>query len=104
MAMALHELATNAIKYGALSAGEQGWVDIGWTARNTREGVELRLSWAELGGPQVRPPEQSGFGTRLIGRSLSAEGGIAQISYPEQGLRCDIKVELPRLSAGPLSI
>jgi PAS domain S-box-containing protein len=103
MAMALHELTTNAVKYGALSA-DGGWVDIGWTARPTPSGVELRLCWAELGGPPAKGPERAGFGTRLIARSLSAEGGAAEFSYPPEGLRCDIAVVLPLLSAEPLSL
>jgi PAS domain S-box-containing protein len=104
MAMALHELTTNAVKYGALSSGQDGWVDIGWTASTTDNRVELRLSWAELGGPPVTPPERIGFGTRLISRSLAAEGGKAEISYPPQGLRCDIVVVLPPPNTEPLSV
>jgi PAS domain S-box-containing protein len=104
MAMALHELATNAVKYGALSGSKAGWVDIGWTVRPVDDGVELRLSWSELGGPPVKPPERTGFGTRLISRSLSSEGGQAEITYSPQGVRCDIAVVLPLLSAEPLSI
>ena len=104
LAMCLHELATNAIKFGALSDGGDGWVDIGWTARTTRKNVDLRLSWTELGGPVAVAPERIGFGMRIIGRSLSAEGAVVTVTYPPQGLRCDIQVELPLLSSEPLSI
>jgi PAS domain S-box-containing protein len=103
MAMALHELTTNAVKYGALSA-DGGWVDIDWATRPTPSGVELRLSWTELGGPCAEPPKYAGFGTRLITRSLSAEGGAAAFSYPPEGLRCDIALVLPLLSTEPLRL
>jgi PAS domain S-box-containing protein len=60
--MALHELATNALKYGALSTPE-GRVEIGW---RRGEGGGLAMDWRESGGPPVREPERRGFGTRLI--------------------------------------
>jgi PAS domain S-box-containing protein len=94
LAMALHELATNAVKYGALSVAG-GWVAIGWTAEPAPDGVALRLDWAEHDGPPVRPPTHRGFGTRLIARSLAAEGGTCELAYPSQGARCRIAVVLP---------
>ena len=81
--MALHELATNAAKYGALSNGK-GRVRITWqvAARNT----EFFMSWLEEGGPNVVPPTRKGFGQTVIGRLVEAAvEGTAKIEYPESG-------------------
>jgi PAS domain S-box-containing protein len=99
LAMALHELATNAVKYGALSA-EAGWIDIVWTVAPVQGGIDLRLEWSEHGGPETRPPARTGFGTRLILRSLAAEQGSAELAYPPEGCRCRIAVALPLLTGG----
>ena len=94
LCMAIHELATNAVKYGALS-NEAGWVEIDWTVQPVAAGIDLKLSWVEHGGPPVETPDHRGFGTRLIARSLAAEQGKADISFPPQGVRCLISVVLP---------
>ncbi len=94
LTMALHELATNAVKYGALSAAE-GHVEIVWAIERSSEGMDLRLAWSEHGGPVVAPPNQTGFGTRLISRSLAAECGSAKLSFPPEGARCRISLTLP---------
>jgi PAS domain S-box-containing protein len=94
MAMAVHELATNAVKYGALS-NDEGWVEISWTVQPVAAGIDLRLSWVERGGPPVTPPARRGFGTRLIARSLGSENGVAELTYPPEGARCEITVVLP---------
>ncbi len=96
LAMALHELATNAIKYGALSSND-GWVEINWTVQPVAAGIDLRLSWVERDGPEVKAPDHKGFGSRLIARSLASEGGVAELSYPPEGARCQINVVLPAL-------
>ncbi|HEY9217147.1 MAG TPA: HWE histidine kinase domain-containing protein, partial [Phenylobacterium sp.] len=73
LAMGLHELATNAVKYGALSAPE-GRVKIDWSVDvQPDERPELTLRWRELGGPRVEKPTRRGFGSRLIERGLAAE-------------------------------
>jgi len=72
IAMALHELSTNAAKYGALSAPE-GHVEISWEIFSTDAGRHLRFHWAEVGGPPVRPPHSRGFGSRLIERGIAME-------------------------------
>jgi two-component sensor histidine kinase len=77
--LALHELATNAAKYGAFST-PGGAVHIGWTANGL--GDNLKLTWKEAGGPPVSPPARSGFGTAL----LSATLGSARIDYAPDGL------------------
>jgi PAS domain S-box-containing protein len=87
LAMTLHELATNAVKYGALSR-DQGWVGLDWKATPAAAGLDLRITWTEHGGPPVEPPTRTGFGTRLITRSLSAEQGSAELVYAPEGLIC----------------
>ena len=85
IALALHELATNALKYGALSQAG-GRVDISW-----HHGAGLNLDWVESGGPSVKPPERSGFGTRLLQRNLAIElGGTVTLDYASDGLKCQI--------------
>lgn len=94
VAMALQELATNAVKYGALS-NDTGRVEIGWTVEGTPEGQRLRLVWQESGGPPVAPPTRRGFGTRLIERSLARElEGIVRIEFAPSGVTCRADVPL----------
>jgi PAS domain S-box-containing protein len=94
LAMALHELATNAVKYGALST-PGGWVTLGWTATPAKGGLDLDLNWAEHGGPPVSPPERRGFGVRLITRSLAAEQGKVELIYDPEGVRCRMSLFAP---------
>jgi PAS domain S-box-containing protein len=90
LAMAFHELATNAAKYGALSA-EGGRLSVFWSQENGR----LLLTWAETGGPAVEPPSRRGFGSRLIERSITHElRGELDVDYAPQGLRCRLTVPL----------
>jgi PAS domain S-box-containing protein len=98
LAMVLHELATNAVKYGALSR-DDGWVRLDWTASPAPGGVELQLNWAEHGGPPVEPPKRKGFGARLIAHSLTAEQGSAQLIYAPEGLCCRMALFAPHESA-----
>lgn len=98
IAMALHELATNAIKYGALS-NETGRVTLRWQVDEDGDGPRLRLLWEERGGPPVTPPTRKGFGTRLIERGLAAElGGAVRLAYPAGGAVCSIETPLPKAS------
>jgi two-component sensor histidine kinase len=86
LSMALHELGTNALKYGALSI-ERGRVSVTWTTNNGR----FRLRWEETGGPPVSPPEHRGFGSRMIDRGLAAElQGEVRIDWQPQGVVCTI--------------
>jgi two-component sensor histidine kinase len=94
LSMALHELATNAVKYGALS-GPGGRVVVGWTLPGSDAGRRMRLEWREEGGPAVTPPVRKGFGTRLIEQGLARElGGTVELVYDRAGLRCLIDVPL----------
>jgi two-component sensor histidine kinase len=92
MALATHELATNAAKYGALSRAG-GHVAVRWTVSNDR----LNFSWRETGGPPVQHPDRRGFGSRMIERGLASElGGSAKLDFQEQGLRCTIDAPAPQ--------
>jgi PAS domain S-box-containing protein len=95
MALAFHELATNAAKYGALST-PVGKVLIAWTVAHAAGGRALRLIWRESGGPAVRPPQRTGFGTRLIQRGLASElCGAVTMDYQTCGLVCTMDALLP---------
>lgn len=93
----LHELATNAVKYGALST-ERGAIEIDWTVSG-RPGSEIfRLVWTERDGPHVAPPTRQGFGTRLIERGLAGQlGATVKLDYRPEGLRCILEAPLERL-------
>jgi len=98
-ALAIHELATNAVKYGALSRPE-GRLAIRWRVMKTHKGRRLRLEWQEFGGPTVAPPTSRGFGTRMIERGLAVElGGTAQIEFATEGVRCVVDAPLPVVAA-----
>lgn len=87
--MALHELATNAIKYGALSA-HHGQVEIRW-APDAQSPSFIRLFWREIGGPPVERPDGNGFGTRLLERAFaSLDGGSVCLAYARSGVNCEI--------------
>ncbi|MGE7416691.1 sensor histidine kinase [Methylobacterium tarhaniae] len=98
IAMALHELATNAVKYGALSV-PGGQVALSWSVAEGR----LALRWQERGGPPVVPPTRTGFGSRLIERSLARElDGTVSLSFPREGVVCTIVAPLGEPgAAGP---
>jgi len=86
LAMALHELATNALKYGALS-GPSGEVSLAWRTRRHDGAGRLELEWRESGGPPVAPPTRRGFGSRLLAQGLPAElNGVAQLEFAPEGL------------------
>ncbi|WP_294641751.1 PAS domain-containing protein [uncultured Aureimonas sp.] len=85
-ALALHELATNATKYGALS-NEAGVVEIRWSVRRGKVARDLEVVWTESGGPPVSPPTETSFGTQLIQRVLAIEiEGSAEIDYRREGV------------------
>jgi two-component sensor histidine kinase len=89
MALALHELCTNAAKYGALSA-RTGKVAIEWRLGREHP-AELRLNWREIGGPAVAAPRQRGFGSQLIERNLAqALGGTAILQFAPDGVHAEI--------------
>jgi two-component sensor histidine kinase len=95
--MAVHELGSNAIKYGALSQ-EYGSVDITWSAVGD-DASTLELSWIETGGPHVEPPNDTGFGSTIL-RILTprATGGVATYDFLPNGVRWTLTAPL-RVSA-----
>jgi len=96
LSLVLHELCTNAAKYGALS-NAAGRVTIDWTAEPRDGSTRLRLLWRESGGPPVSAPRRRGFGSRLIERVLAADlGGRCEIAYRRDGIACEIEGALPR--------
>ena len=95
VAMAIHELCTNAIKYGALS-NAAGRVTIRWDIIPSAQSSMLNLEWSERGGPPVSPPETRGFGSRMIERGLSAElRGTVRLDFRPDGLTCTIDAPIP---------
>jgi two-component sensor histidine kinase len=95
MAMILHELCTNALKYGALS-NENGRVTITWTAHALNEGTAVSLLWSESGGPEVIPPTEEGFGTKLIQNLSRQLSGEANLHYPPSGFVCHLRFISPK--------
>ena len=94
MALAFHELAINALKYGALST-PTGHVNVAWTIKPEDR---LHIEWRESGGPPVRPPERRGFGARIIEAALPGElAGTVSVNYRAEGLRCAIDAPLSAL-------
>ncbi len=94
LSMALHELMTNATKYGALS-NAAGQVRITWRREAGEGGDRLKLIWEEAHGPTVSPPTRQGFGTRLITGGLARElGGEVRLDYPASGVVCEIDARL----------
>jgi PAS domain S-box-containing protein len=93
LTMALHELATNAVKYGALS-NSYGVVSLTWEVVGDEDAQSVRLTWRELGGPLVVPPERKGFGSFLIERALQGGGGGAKLNFNPNGLICSLDVAL----------
>ena len=95
LGMIFHELATNAAKYGALSAGD-GRVLIDWSIANQSDRM-LVLSWREVGGPPVAPPERRGFGSRLIERNVRHDlAGSADLVYATDGFVAEFSIPLDR--------
>ena len=90
MALLIHELATNAAKYGALS-NSLGRLSIAWLVF----GEELNLEWRESDGPIVTAPTHSGFGVRLVSRAMDQFGGTIETNFEPTGLVCKLNVSLP---------
>jgi two-component sensor histidine kinase len=90
LALVFHELATNAAKYGALSAAS-GQVAVTWTERDGK----LDLEWLESGGPKPTQPERAGFGTQLLRSGANQFHWLVDLKYEATGLRCRLLVTLP---------
>ena len=99
LGLALHELATNAAKYGALSV-KDGAVHVSWML--DAHDRTLRLSWIERGGPVVKPPLRAGFGRLLIERALASDlNGTVELEFAKDGLRCAIAIPENQYGAHP---
>ena len=96
IALAVHELCTNATKYGALSV-ETGRVEIDWRLVPEPAGRRrLVFAWRETGGPRIRPPARRGFGMRLLEQGLASElDGRIQVDFPPEGIVVTLETALP---------
>jgi len=92
LAMILNELATNAVKYGALMAATAGTIALAWALRDAHT---LVISWTETGGPAVAPPQRTGYGTKFIERAVVDElGGRYRADFRPEGFACAIEIPL----------
>src|SRR5690606_31398999 len=93
LAMAFHELATNAVKYGAL-ANATGEIELAWQPDGEQQEA-LLLEWREQGGPAVVAPQRRGFGSVLLTRALEQDlGGRVDLAFHPAGLACSIVLPL----------
>lgn len=96
LALAAHELATNAVKYGALSVPE-GKVLLSWSVTRNGDAKKVVLEWRETGGPAVSAPEKPGFGTRVVKQSVAHEpASQVTLDYKPEGLLCRFEFEIGR--------
>jgi two-component sensor histidine kinase/PAS domain-containing protein len=101
LSLAIHELATNALKYGALTV-ETGHVSITWTSEDHAGEPKFAFVWQEFGGPPVSEPAGVGFGSRLISRVLKEDfSGSVEVSYGSTGLICCLTAPLENLGTSP---
>jgi PAS domain S-box-containing protein len=97
LGIAFHELATNAVKYGAFS-NQAGTIAVDWTIEVRDDGRWLRLHWRERDGPPVKPPTRKGFGSRVIEQGLAHElNGRVALDYLPTGIVCTIDVPVPQV-------
>jgi two-component sensor histidine kinase len=94
VALALHELATNAAKYGALTTPE-GKISVSWAVEQTASGKLLKVRWQERGGPLTTAPRRKGFGTTLLSTVFSE----ASLDYAPYGLSCQFSLSIAPPSA-----
>ncbi len=98
LGLAIHELATNAMKHGALS-GTKGHVEVGWRISDGKDKPVMTLEWREAGAnkPTI-PPQRRGFGTEILERTLAYElKGRTRLAFEPTGLRCEIEIPLKEL-------
>jgi PAS domain S-box-containing protein len=105
MSLALHELVTNALKYGALSVPD-GRVKVSWNLSYDDQGRRgITFLWEEIGGPQVHEPTSKGFGSQLLLRVFGPEtGGAARLDFAPTGVRCIAEIPLPDNGESTLQI
>lgn len=99
LGLAVHELATNAVKYGSLSVPD-GKVHVMWALTSGSCQPALLVEWVESGGPPVKKPERQGFGSKLIQRGLAQQlGGEIKLDFAPSGIRCVITFPLSTMAA-----
>lgn len=99
LAMVLHELATNAAKYGALS-NQSGHIELWWGVGGDGTRRRFRMAWRECNGPPVVPPQRRGFGSKVVGKlAATALGGEVRLDYPRDGVVWSIDAPLHRVVA-----
>jgi hypothetical protein len=92
--MVVHELVTNAAKYGALSSPD-GRVSVSWHRTGADAAATLTITWRELGGPPIKAPVRAGYGSSLIGDLIPHElGGTVDLTFPSDGAFCEIEIPL----------
>lgn len=102
LSLVLHELATNAVKYGAWSS-DAGRVEIAW-AREEGPEPHVRLVWRERGGPPVEPPSRQGFGTTIVRSAFRAgEGASVELRFEPEGVVCEMRLPLRDAGSAPLA-
>lgn len=101
LTMIVHELATNAVKYGSLS-NDTGKVSVHWSVDSCCDEEHIiSITWQETGGPTVVEPSQTGFGTRLINRGLNSTGeAVTKLEFRPEGVRCSLDIRLPKEPQG----
>jgi two-component sensor histidine kinase len=98
LSLAIHELATNAVKYGALCR-DTGHVTLSWQAGEPGSDDEFRLVWTEHGGPSIEKPKRRGFGSLLIEQVLAADfRGQVRLAFDPEGLRCELSTTMTSLN------
>ena len=97
-ALVIHELCTNAAKYGALST-PAGTLEIRWSVEEGGDEPRLMFRWQERGGPRLAPPQRMGFGTTLLNSAISGGDGTPRIEYAPEGVRYTLEVPLSSITA-----
>jgi two-component sensor histidine kinase len=104
LSMVVHELCTNAVKHGALSA-PGGRVSISWSIFSQDDLMRFKLHWKERGGPQVHEPSRRSFGSRLIEQALPGQlQGEARLRFEPDGLSCEVNIPLNVMQERPLAL
>jgi len=99
LGLAVHELATNAVKYGSLSVPD-GKVHVMWAVTAGSNQSALLVEWVESGGPPVKKPERQGFGSKLIQRGLAQQlGGEIKLDFVPTGIRCVITFPISTMTS-----
>ncbi|MEX0772940.1 MAG: PAS domain S-box protein [Balneolales bacterium] len=94
LSLVVHELGTNALKYGSLATPE-GRLQVNWKIKKDKQNPEIKITWIEKGGAEVEALDTAGFGMTLIEQSLKSVGGETNLDFDPSGLQCEITLPLP---------